>query len=118
MAPTAGRPAVSARYTLYVVDTPYMRIASRSGSDRSGTPALERPSATRSTSHFSFVISPLASTFTHPLDSTTSARQTANKSLSVPLSQPPAFPFSLDLFFSFSCTLSNYPHLLAPPARL
>src|SRR5216684_7756585 len=90
-----------------------VRIALRSGSARNGTTTSERPSAMRST-HFScHFVSPPASTFTLPLDLTTSARQTANKSLSIPLSQPPAFPFSLYLFFSFSCTLGNDDRLLA-----
>jgi hypothetical protein len=50
-------------------------------------------------------------------DSTTGARQTANESLSIPLSQPPAFPFPTYLFSSFSCTLGNDDRLSAAAAR-
>src|SRR5260370_37597302 len=80
-----------------------VRIASHSGLDRSGTTTSECPSATHLTFSFSFchLLLPLASTFFLPLDSTTGTRQTENKSLSIPLSQPPTFPFSLHLFFSF-----------------
>src|SRR5258708_2606670 len=53
------------------------RYALDSRSDRSGTTVSERPSATRSTVHLlssPFFVSPLAITFSFPLDLTTGAR--------------------------------------------
>jgi len=56
---------------------------------------------------FCHLLPPLASTFTLPLDWTTGARQTVNKSLSVPLSRPPTSSLLSRLFSSFLCTLGN-----------
>src|SRR5216684_2111505 len=78
----------------------------------------ERPSATRSM-HLFLLSSHLASRlYSHPPSRLDHRRKTnANKSLSIPLSQPPTFPFPSYLFFSFLYTLGNDDRFSAAAAR-
>src|SRR5260370_39015903 len=95
-----------------------VRIASYSRSDRSRNCRVGAPVG-HAFDAFFLLSSHLASRlYSHPPSRLDHRRKTtANESLSIPLSQPPAFPFSSYLFFSFLYTLGNDDRFSAAAAR-